>query len=678
MLIGPEPTLDGEARDLYVFNGGFLTQKRVRRILELSGWNVRLGRPREGDWIGVWGKSPTAPRGEAVAEITDSRILRVEDSFLRSVLPGRSKEPPIGLNIDSRGVHFDCTVPSDLEQILNYHPLDDRGLLDRARDLSIRMRASHLSKYNDFDPAAPVPEAPYILVIDQTRGDASIAHAGASEGTFHEMLVAAQFNHPGTKVLIKSHPETVAGHRPGHFSKADETETVKLLGDAVSPWALMEGAMAVYTVSSLFGFEAIFCDHKPRVFGHPFYAGWGLTQDEYPVQRRQRSLSRAQIFAGAMMLYPKWYDPFRDELCQLDRVFDIIEATARARREDKAGYVAAGIRTWKRPYIRRFYGNGAGVRFCDDPAKAVDIAAETGRRAMVWSGYTGKTRDLQILSAEDGFIRSKGLGAQLTPPSSLVLDDTGIYFDPSRESRLERLIARSGALPDQCHARAAALIDKLRELHVSKYNVEAEPVPKLPAGQRILVVGQVEDDASVLAGTDDFGTNLQLLQKARSENPKAVLIYKEHPDVTNDLRAGKIAMDDVSALADVFLSGTEPTALIDAMDEVWTLTSLMGFEALVRGKPVTCLGTPLYAGWGLTRDLGRVPARRAMGTTLTGLVHAALIDYPRYLDPVTGLPCPVEVLVDRIAEGQIPALPPGTRLLSKLQGMAMGLGPFWR
>ncbi|HBR38881.1 MAG TPA: hypothetical protein DD939_16490, partial [Sulfitobacter pontiacus] len=50
------------------------------------------------------------------------------------------------------------------------------------------------------------------------------------------------------------------------------------------------------------GFEAIFAGHKPRVFGQPFYAGWGLTEDEFPVQRRQRVLTRAQLFAGAMIL----------------------------------------------------------------------------------------------------------------------------------------------------------------------------------------------------------------------------------------------------------------------------------------------------------------------------------------------------------------------------------------
>jgi capsular polysaccharide export protein len=38
--------------------------------------------------------------------------------------------------------------------------------------------------------------------------------------------------------------------------------------------------------------------------------------------------------------------------------------------------------------------------------------------------------------------------------------------------------------------------------------------------------------------------------------------------------------------------------LINQVNEVWTMTSLLGFEALIRGKSVTCLGLPFYCGWG--------------------------------------------------------------------------------
>ena len=37
-------------------------------------------------------------------------------------------------------------------------------------------------------------------------------------------------------------------------------------------------------------------------------------------------------------------------------------------------------------------------------------------------------------------------------------------------------------------------------------------------------------------------------------------------------------------------------------DRIETMTSLAGFEALIRDKPVGVHGMPFYAGWGLTDD----------------------------------------------------------------------------
>ena len=96
-------------RRLCVYNGGFLTQNRVRRILTLAGWNIRLGRPTGDDWVGVWGKSPTAHRGEAMAARADAPLLRVEDGFVRSLHTGRDGDAPMALLLDRKGVHFDSS-----------------------------------------------------------------------------------------------------------------------------------------------------------------------------------------------------------------------------------------------------------------------------------------------------------------------------------------------------------------------------------------------------------------------------------------------------------------------------------------------------------------------------------------------------------------------------------------
>jgi capsular polysaccharide export protein len=669
------------ARRLYVFSGGFLTQPRIRRILTLAGYEIHLGKPAgPEDRIGVWGRSPTAPRGEAVGAWTETPVVRVEDAFLRSVRPGRDGgEPPLGLLIDDIGVHFDPSKPSRLERILAADRLDDGAILARARDGIERLKAAHLSKYNAFDPALPAPEPGYVLVIDQTRGDASIEWGGATASTFREMLVFAQEEHPGARIVIKTHPETVAGKRPGHYTEGHAHGRISLLDKAVSPWALMEGAVGVYTVSSHMGFEAILAGHRPRVFGQPFYAGWGLTADENPVARRERKLTRPQLFAAAMILAPAWYDPCRDRLCSFEEAVDQLEAEVRAFREDARGHVAVGMRLWKRPHLQRTFGRERPVVFETDPARAVAKARAGGRGLLVWGAADTGTLaapDVPLRRVEDGFLRSRGLGAELAPPLSLVADPVGIYYDPAAESALERLVNEGP--PPGGERRAERLIARIVRAGLTKYNLEPEALPDLPAGHRILVPGQVEDDASIRLGAGREHTNLALLERVRAENPDAVLVYKPHPDVEAGLRPGAVPPEAAGRLADIVVRRASPATLIEHVDEVWTITSTLGFEALLRGRPVTCLGMPFYAGWGLTRDLFPEPPRRRARPTLTAFAHAALIAYPRHVDPVTGLPCPAEVIVDRLARHEIPAAGRANRLLSKLQGLLAGHPWLWR
>ncbi|TNF20731.1 MAG: capsular polysaccharide biosynthesis protein [Rhodobacteraceae bacterium] len=676
-MVPPDDIAAGAAgpRRLYVCNGGFLTQRRVRRILALSGYALRLGLPGPEDLVGVWGQSPTAHRGERLAARRGAGLVRVEDAFLRSLHPGRAGgEPPLGLMIDHGTVHFDPATPSDLERLLASAPLDDAGLMTRAADAIARIRAGHLTKYTAFDAETPAPPPGYVLVIDQTRGDASVTASGGNRAAFLEMLVFAQEEHPGAKVLIKTHPETARGLRPGHFGPEDCNDRVSLLTDPVSPWRLLEGAIGVYAYSSQLGFEAIFAGHRPRIFGQPFYAGWGLTIDERPVPRRTRALTRHQLFAAAMVLYPRWYDPCRDRLCGIESALDAFEAQTLAWREDHRGWVASGMRLWKRRPLQKVFGRVRPMVFEDDTAKARARAEAEDRRRMVWAGKAG---DLdRVVRVEDGFLRSRGLGAELVPPLSLVTDDLGIYYDPRRESRLERLIAASGDLRADQVQRAYRLRRAILKARLSKYNLGGSTAPDLPEGHRILVPGQVEDDASILTGCTGIRTNHALLLATRQANPEAVILYKPHPDVEAGLRRG--AVPQAGEIADLVLEEADPMALLDQVQEVWTLTSLLGFEALLREVPVTTLGVPFYAGWGLTRDRGDVPPRRKAKVSLDALVHATLIAYPRYFDPVTDLPCPPEVVVHRLSEGGLPGPGVANRLLAKLQGVFASQAHRWR
>ena len=199
--------------------------------------------------------------------------------------------------------------------------------------------------------------------------------------------------------------------------------------------------------------------------------------------------------------------------------------------------------------------------------------------------------------------------------------------------------------------RAAQLRQMIIAAGISKYGAGGSASLNLGMGRKILVVGQVEDDRSVLSGGGGQ-TNLELLQRTREIEPGAWLVYRPHPDVEAGHRKGHIPDKSILAIADEIERSGPISGLIDAVDEIHCITSQAGFEALLRGKAVTTHGMPFYAGWGLTTDLAAIPKRRTRRRSLDELVAAALILYPRYVDPVSGLPCPPEVLVERIARGE--------------------------
>jgi capsular polysaccharide export protein len=267
------------------------------------------------------------------------------------------------------------------------------------------------------------------------------------------------------------------------------------------------------------------------------------------------------------------------------------------------------------------------------------------------------------VQVEDGFIRSIGLGSSFHPASSLVLDRGGIYYDPASNSDLQRMLNNLDFAPAVL-AKARRLREAIVEARVSKYNLGPPTNPPTPpVGRKVLLVpGQVENDASVVLGGGRLG-NLQLLERVRAENPDDFLIYKPHPDVIAGNRPGAIAEGAAKALADAVVVDGDILACIEIADEVHTLTSLSGFEALLRDKPVVSYGWPFYAGWGLTRDLGLQPApRRERELTLDQLVAGALLTYPLYLDPVSWLPCDALTFVERVADlnaRRSPAAPAG-------------------
>lgn len=314
-----------------------------------------------------------------------------------------------------------------------------------------------------------------------------------------------------------------------------------------------------------------------------------------------------------------------------------------------------GVARWKRVTVDPLLWDGTGpVRH----ARRASPALQAGSRVLAWKSRTASAvlaaladGKVKVAELEDGFIRSVGLGANCVPPLSVIVDRSGVYFDPNGPSNLETML-ECDELPARWVERAKDLQTTLVQAGISKYGQGEVTTPIAESKQRrILVTGQVEDDRSVMSGGANC-TNLELIAKARTLEPDAWIIYKPHPDVEAGHRKGHVPDAEALRHANEIERKAPITALLERVDALHVITSLAGFEALLRGKAVTTHGQPFYAGWGLTRDLGPRNPRRTRRRSLAELIAATLIGYPRYVDPVTRLPCPPEVLVQRIAHGQ--------------------------
>ncbi len=603
-----------------------------------------LGRADGAAWLG-WGYKHSTKRAGWYARLRGGRVIRLEDGFLRSYGTGEHY-PPLSLVVDDTGIYYDGTRPSALESLLN-SPTDVlAGLAQDVARAKALLLSHRLSKYNHSPALAPGAlhqrDGRRVLVVDQTAGDLSVTLGSANADTFAAMLAAARAENPDATIYVKTHPEVSSGRKRGYLTWVRDDQRTVVLRQAINPLDLLERMDRVYVVTSQMGFEALLAGKPVTAFGMPWYAGWGVTDDRQACERRTRARSVDELFAAAYFHYARYLNPATRGR---GTIFDVIEwlVLQKSAAEQCTGRrIAVGfsaLRRWvQAPLLGPDTGRVAYVADAERAAAlrpgALDCLLVWGRSASAELTALARGTGTRLLHMEDGFVRSVGLGSDLVPPRSFVFDELGLYFDPGGPSDLEMLL-NTASFSELELARARGVRAFIVANGITKYNVEPLDPPNWASqGRRVLLVpGQVEDDASIRLGCDTVRTNLALLEAARTACPDAFIVYKPHPDVMAGNRRGGAAMAQASRFADHVETGVSLVSCIDACDEVHTMTSLSGFDALLRGKRVVAFGRPFYAGWGLTVDRLAMP-RRQRRLSLDELVAGALLRYPVYWDPL--------------------------------------------
>lgn len=335
-----------------VFNRGLRRLPFLGAFLDGLAVMVLPGMPAELDATVGWGRRKYARRARGVAAARSMPFVCLEDGFLRSFGTGEHF-PPLSLVVDEQGIYYDSTRPSALESLLT-SPVD---LLDgiaadvtRARALVLEHR---LSKYNhaplwDLEEfflrchqnrplPGPLPQAgegakpgavQRVLVIDQTAGDMSVTLGAAGAETFAAMLAAARAENPQATIYVKTHPEVTSGRKGGYLTHVKDDESTVVLRQAINPLSLIEQMDRVYVVTSTMGFEALLAGKPVTVFGLPWYAGWGATDDRQVCARRTRQRSVDELFAAAYFHYSRYLNPVTH---QRGTIFDVIDWLVRQR-----------------------------------------------------------------------------------------------------------------------------------------------------------------------------------------------------------------------------------------------------------------------------------------------------------------------------------------------------------
>lgn len=277
------------------------------------------------------------------------------------------------------------------------------------------------------------------------------------------------------------------------------------------------------------------------------------------------------------------------------------------------------------PYLKSF--------LVDYPRVVIGWGRKPSGRRAEWIARLLR-RPLALL--EDGFVRSLEREA---PTSSIVVDDLGVYYDARSLSRMEQVIAQGVVEADA--ERALCIIAAWQAAGISKYNHAPEYEGRLP-DRYVLVADQTYGDLSVAAGLAGQASFEMMLQAALDENLDHEVLVKVHPDVLTHRKRGWISANILDhPRIHLIGDGSHPVRLLRYASRVYTVTSLIGFEALLWNRPVRCFGMPFYAGWGLTEDALPAPHRRGQAR-LEDIVHAAFVAQARYVDPRDGSPWSAE------------------------------------
>lgn len=593
------------------------------------------------DIFASWGYSRYGQYAHKKAQIYKKPLIYLEDGFLRSPFVSSISNQGYSLVIDHQAPYYDCHVKTDLEALIYTKKLSDKMRHDaqRAMDYFTQHKLGKFSITNDKN-TANIPRGfteNSILLIDQVQGDLSLEYGGVTDEIPFNMVETIRKENPNQTIFLKLHPEVLKGHKKGCFDFLHNDPDIICITEC-NLVDLLEKKPHMYVLTSLAGFEGLLHGAKVTIFGMPWYAGYGITDDRHPdidiIKKRRIQTDLQTLFYCAYIEYSHYIDP---ETQKTVDIMTMMQFFARIKRHIKmlSGHIiAVGIRPWKKkdfypwvktPFNQVDYGNSYQAI-----SRKIKNTGEDNVKIVVWGYKCPKVVEkiqqtypsIPIIRCEDGFIRSYGLGSDFFAPLSLCFDRHNLYYVHTDTEKSELFHILNANID---HKRAENLQKTIIDQQITKYNIETTHDIHIEIDKEIIfVAGQVSGDASLKYGglPIELQNDYELLKRVCRENPDAYILYKPHPDVSIGNRKKGHKDNLCHEFYDEIVIDKSIISCIQAADKVVVLTSQVGFDALIRGKKVEAYGQPFYKPFTLKEDILQ-------------LIYSALIEYPLYMDKKT-------------------------------------------
>ena len=343
------------------------TIRKIKNIFDIRQYN----------FVG-WGRKLSGSQSIELAQKYNASFLLLEDGFIRSV--GLGDDEAFSIVKDDKGIYYDATAPSRLEEILCTHDFaNDTELMQTASQAISLLKTLKISKYNNGTLELPGylnNDTKKVLIIAQTAGDMSLRYGYGDEEGARQMVLQAIEDNPDAEIYVKIHPDVLAGKKASNIDVAFAKAHCRVIEENIHPVVLLEAFDKVYTQTSQMGFEALMLGKEVHIFGAPFYVGWdtpGLhwhLSDEIKgriLERRGVKRSVEELFAAAYILYAQYYNPIRKRPSDIiDTIEEIDRERTKRAKPKRYDYLCIGdshIRIFDQALLRKGWSRSFRVKY---------------------------------------------------------------------------------------------------------------------------------------------------------------------------------------------------------------------------------------------------------------------------------------------------------------------------